>query len=271
MTHLHFLRAVTICLALLSGAAVFGQGPAFEAASIKVNRSGQAQSQFRGTLSGISVTNNTLFDIIRNVWNVNRLQIIGGPAWVGEDRFDIEAKVSGKASRDELVAMMKTMLAERFNLAVHQEMRPIPVYALVLARPDQGFGPTLRQSLAKCDRTTPPAPGTPPPQPPPPLDGVDLPACGTNTGRGLLRAAGIELEAFTRNMAGAAGRIIVDKTGLTGTFDMVLRFNPDANDTSSDLPTLFAAVQEQLGLKLEPRTAPVEVLVIDRAERPTEN
>lgn len=107
--------------------------------------------------------------------------------------------------------------------------------------------------------------------PPPPLDGVELPACGTNTGRGLLRAAGIELEALTRNMAGAAGRIIVNQTGLTGTFDMVLRFNPDPNDTSSDLPSLFAAVQEQLGLKLDPRTAPADVLVIDRAERPAEN
>ena len=222
-------------------------------------------------MSGISVTNQTVIDIIRNVWNVNRLQIVGGPSWVGEDRFDIEAKASGKASREELVAMMKTMLAERFNLTVHQEMRPIPVYALVLARPDGRFGPTFRQSLAKCDRTNIPAPGTPPPAPPPPLDGVELPSCGTNTGRGMLRAAGIELEAFTRNMAGAAGRIIVDQTGLTGTFDMVLRFNPDPNDTSSDLPSLFAAVQEQLGLKLDAQTAPAEVLVIDRVERPSEN
>lgn len=139
--------------------------------------------------------------------------------------------------------MMKTMLADRFKLTVHQEMRPIPIYALVLARSDGRFGPPLRQSLATCDRSGPPAPGTPPPQPPPPLGGVDLPACGTNTG-GVLRAAGIELEAFTRNMAGAAGRIMVDKTGLTGTFDMVLRFNPDASDTSSDLPSRFAAVQE---------------------------
>ena len=264
------VRAVC-CLALLSGAAAYGQGPTFEAVSIKTNRSGESRSSFRGSLSGISVTNQTVIDIIRNVWNVNRLQIVGGPSWVGEDRFDIEAKASGKANRDELVAMMKTMLAERFSLGLHQEMRPIPIYALVLARPDRRFGPTLRPSLAKCDRTNPPAPDTPPPPPPPPLDGVDLPACGTNTGRGLLRAAGIELEAFTRNMAGAAGRIIVDKTGLTGTFDMVLRFNPDANDTSSDLPSLFAAVQEQLGLKLDAQTAPAEVLVIDRVERPTEN
>ena len=271
MTRIQTLRTTTVCLALLAGAAVHGQGPTFEAVSVKVNRSGESRSSFRGTLSGISVTNQTVIDIIRNVWNVNRLQIVGGPSWAGEDRFDIEAKASGKAGRDELVAMMKAMLAERFKLAVHQEMRPIPVYALVLVRPDGRFGPTLRQSLAKCDRSAPPAPGTPPPPPPPPLDGVDLPSCGTNTGRGLLRAAGIELEAFTRNMAGAAGRIIVDKTGLTGTFDMVLRFNPDANDTSSDLPSLFAAVQEQLGLKLDPQTAPAEVLVIDRVEKPTEN
>jgi uncharacterized protein (TIGR03435 family) len=262
--------AAVCCLALLSSAA-YGQGPIFEAVSIKVNRSGEARSSFRGTLSGISVTNQTLTDIVRNVWNVNSLQIVGGPSWIREDRFDIEARVSGKAGRDELVAMMKTMLADRFTLAVHHEMRPIPVYALVLARSDGRFGPTLRRSLASCDTRNPRAPGTPPPQPPPPLDGVDLPACGTNTGRSLLRAAGIELEAFTRNMASAAGRIIVDKTGLTGTFDMVLRFNPDANDTSADLPSLFAAVQEQLGLKLDAQTAPADVVVIDRVEKPTEN
>jgi uncharacterized protein (TIGR03435 family) len=271
MTRIQCLFAAVLCLALLSGAPASGQGPTFEAVSIKVNRSGEARSSFRGTLSGISVTNQTLLDIIRNVWNVNRLQIVGGPSWIGDDRFDVEAKTSGKAGRDELVVMMKTMLAERFKLAVHPETRPIPVYALILARSDGRFGPTLRQSLAKCDTRNPPAPGAPLPQPPPPLGGVDLPACGTNTNRGVLRAAGIELEAFTRNMAGAAGRIIVDKTGLTGTFDMVLRFNPDANDSSSDLPSLFAAVQEQLGLKLEPQTAPAEVLVIDKAEKPTEN
>ena len=187
--------ATVCCLALLCAAPLAGQGPTFEAVSIRVNRSGEARSSFRGTLSGISVTNQTVLDIIRNVWNVNRLQIVGGPSWAGEDRFDIEARASGKAGRDELVAMMKTMLADRFTLAVHQEMRPIPVYALVLSRPDGRLGPTLRQSMAKCDRTSPPAPGTPSPAPPPPLDGVELPACGTNTGGGVLRAAGIELEA----------------------------------------------------------------------------
>lgn len=140
------------CLALLSSAAVYGQGPTFEAVSIKVNRSAESRSSFRGSLSGISVTNQTAIDIIRNVWNVNRLQIVGGPSWAGEDRFDIEAKASGKASRDELVAMMKTMLAERFNLAVHQEMRPIPVY------PSSSHGPT-GDSGQRCGSRWPSATG----------------------------------------------------------------------------------------------------------------
>src|SRR5262245_1827827 len=187
MTRIHALYIATItCAMLVLGVTAQGQGPAFEAVSVKVNRSGDTRSSFRGNLSGISVTNQTVIDITRNVWNGNRLQIVGGPSWAGEDRFDIEAKASGKASRDELVAMMKTMLADRFKLAVHQEMRPIPVYFLVLARPDGRFGPTFRQSLAKCDRTNLPPPGTPPPPPPPPLDGVELPSCGTNTGQGLL-------------------------------------------------------------------------------------
>ena len=83
MTRIQILRTATVCLALLSGAAVYGQGPTFEAVSVKVNRSGESRSSFRGTLSGISVTNQTVIDIIRNVWNVNRLQIAGGPSWAG--------------------------------------------------------------------------------------------------------------------------------------------------------------------------------------------
>jgi uncharacterized protein (TIGR03435 family) len=146
------------------------------------------------------------------------------------------------------------------------------VYALVLARADGQLGPNLRpSSLNDCNPPTPPAPGTPPPPAPPQLAGVDIPPCGTSTNAGILRAGGVRLDSFTRNMANAAGRIIIDKTGLTGAFDMVLRFNPDPNNPSSDLPTLFAAVQEQLGLKFDAQTAPTEVLVVDSAEQPTEN
>lgn len=271
MNRIHSALVLLVAVCVPGGARpVAAQGPSFDAVSVKVNRSGERNGRFTGNVGGITVTNNTLTDIVRNVWNVNRLQIVGGPSWINDDRFDIVAKPPANSTREEITAMLKTMLAERFNLVVHMEMRPMPVYALVLARPDGKLGPTIRPSLAKCEPVL-PGPGVTRPPPPPPLDGVTLPACGTNTGPGILRAAGIELSAFTRNMAGGAGRLIIDKTGLTGTFDMVLKFNPDPNDTTSDQPSLFTAMQEQLGLKLDAQTAPAEVLVIDRVEKPTEN
>ncbi len=264
------MKTLTLVAAL--GTVAFAQGPAFDAVSVKINTSGEQNSQFGGRPGGIQVRNNTLRSIIRNIWNLNALQIVGGPPWMDETRFDIVATAPGNPTRDQMIAMAKAMMADRFKLAVHAETRPIPVYALVLARADGQLGPNLRpSSLTNCNPPTPPAPGTPPPPAPPQLDGVDIPACGTSTNSGILRAGGVPLDSFTRNMANAAGRIIIDKTGLTGAFDMVLRFNPDPNNPSSDLPTLFAAVQEQLGLKFDAQTAPTEVLVVDSAERPTEN
>lgn len=265
------MKKLVLATVLMASATAGAQAPAFDAVSIKVNRSGDQGSRFGGRPGGIIVTNNTLRSIIRNVWNLNALQIVEGPAWIDSDRFDIVATAPGNPTRDQVVAMAKAMLAERFKLVVHNESRPLPVYALVMARPDGRLGPNLRRSTANCDlSTTPGAPPTPPP-PPEPLAGQTISACGTNTAPGILRAGGIQLEAFTRNMAGAAGRIIVDKTGLTGRFDMVMTFNQDAANTAPDLPTLFAAVQEQLGLKFEAQTAPVDVLVIDSAEKPSEN
>lgn len=259
-------------LVAVLGTVAAAQAPTFEAVSVKINTSGEQNSNFGGRPGGIQVRNNTLRSLIRNIWNLNALQIVGGPSWMDQTRFDILATAAGSPTRDQMIAMAKAMMADRFKLAVHTETRPIPVYALVLARPDGRLGPNLRpSSLTGCDSPTPRAPGTPPPPPPPQLDGVDIPACGTSTNSGILRAGGIRLDAFTRNMANAAGRIIVDRTGLTGTFDMVLRFNPDPNNPASDLPTLFAAVQEQLGLRFDAQTAPTEVLVVDNAELPTEN
>lgn len=264
------LRLVMVMLA--ATAAGGAQAPAFDAVSIKVNASGEQNSSFGGRPGGIQVRNNTLRSIIRNIWNLNALQIVGGPSWIDETRFDIVATAPGNPTRDQMIAMAKTMMAERFKLVVHTETRPIPIYALMLTRADGKLGPNLRpSSLTDCNPPTPPAPGTPRPPAPPQLAGVDIPACGTNTNSGILRAGGVRLDSFTRNMANAAGRIIIDKTGLTGAFDMVLRFNPDPNNPSSDLPTLFAAVQEQLGLKFDAQTAPAEVLVVDSAEKPTEN
>jgi uncharacterized protein (TIGR03435 family) len=263
-----------LVFSVLAGSAGLAQAPTFDAVSIKVNKSGDQGARFGGRPGGIEVRNNTLRNIVRNVWNLNNLQIVGGPDWINEDRFDILATAAGNPTPPQMMEMAKTMLADRFKLKVHTETRQLPIYALVLARPDGKLGPRMRPSTLDCER--PPAgragePPPAPPTPPAPLDGIEIPACGTRSAPGLVTSGGVLLEALTRNMAGMAGRIIVDKTGLTGRFDFSLSFNMDPANTSPDLPSVFAAMQEQLGLKLEAQTGPVEVFVIDSAERPSEN
>lgn len=278
MTRIHALYIAAIsCAALVPPIAAQGQGPAFEAVSIKVNRSGDSRSSFRGNLSGISVTNQTMTDIIRNVWGVNRLQIVGGPSWIGEDRFDIEAKASGKASRDELVAMMKTMLADRFKLTVHRETREMDIYALVMARADGKPGPAMKPSTQDCEAMMDAARrGTLPP-PPGPNDPV---TCGTRGTTGRIQVGGMPLVSFANMLSGRVQRTVVDRTGLVGAWDFEITFAPDSAPIAAPpgvelpagdptAPSLFTAIQEQLGLKLQSTKGPVEVLVVDSIEHPT--
>jgi uncharacterized protein (TIGR03435 family) len=177
---------------------------AFDAVSIKVNTSGERSAQSGGRPGGIQVRNDTLRNIIRNIWDLNALQLVGGPAWIDDARFDIIATAPGRPTRDQMIAMAKAMMTDRFKLVVHTETRPLPVYALVLARADGQLGPHLRpSSLTTCNPQTPLAPGTPRPAPPH-LAGVDIPTCGTSTDSGILRAGGIQLDSFARSMSGAA-------------------------------------------------------------------
>jgi uncharacterized protein (TIGR03435 family) len=179
--------------------------------------------------------------------------------------------------------MMQRVFAERFKLAVHKETREIPVYELTLARSDRTLGSKLKPAATDCDAVMngmlkSAREGGPPPTPPQLPDG--RPACGMRFGPGTrLVAGGTSMAAFARSMSNPAGRIIVDKTGLIGGFDFELEFSPDpaaaggqpAAVSDTNLPSLFTALEEQLGLKLVPERRPVEVLVIDRVERPTEN
>src|SRR5688572_1977931 len=100
-----------------------GQTPAFEAVSIKVNKSGEQGARFGGRPGGLEVRNNTLRNIVRNVWNLNNLQIVGGPRWINEDRFDILATAAGNPGFPAMMEMAKAMLADRFTLKVHTETR----------------------------------------------------------------------------------------------------------------------------------------------------
>ena len=257
-------RAAVILLAAIASG-LHAQSPTFDVASIKTNTSVESR-EFGYRPGRLRVRNYTLRAIIRAVWSLPEQQVIGGPVWIDQDRFDIEAVHSGTATPDQFAAMAKTLLADRFKLMVHTESRPVRIYALSVARADGQLGPRLRRSAAKCEADI-----RGPSVVLEPLDGVDLPLCGITTGDATVRAGGIPLALLTRTLASAAGRIIVDNTGLIGRFDLVLAFSRSPSDALSDDPSLFAAVQEQLGLELEPQTVPLEVLIVDSAEKPTEN
>jgi uncharacterized protein (TIGR03435 family) len=247
----------------------------FEVASIKQNRSGDSRASFGGQPGGrLVVVNNTLRNIVRNTWNLQNYQIVGGPDWFDTDRWDITAKAPDGTVTEprQMLPLMRTLLADRFKLVVHNETRQLPVYALILARPDGKLGPQLRKSDLDCAAI---AAAVARGEPAPPRS-QDRPFCGTRTGPGSVMTSGVALPDFARNLSNATGRFVVDKTGLTGVFDLELKFTPDplgptTADPATDVPSLFAAIQEQLGLKLEAQRSPVEVLVIDSARRPTEN
>jgi uncharacterized protein (TIGR03435 family) len=204
-------------------------------------------------------------------------QIIGGPSWQNADHFDITAKASdGKTAPDDITSMVKTLLADRFRLVVRSERRDLPIYALMLARADGKLGPQLRQSSTDCDGPRPTAPPS------------GRPYCGIRNFFGNISAGAVTMERFVTMLTRPSGRPVFDQTGLAGRFDLDLLYQPDANEfpgfnpalippngpiplLPSDSPAIFTAIQDQLGLKLASTTGPVDVLVIDHVEHPTED
>ena len=223
------------------------------------------------------VRNNTLRNIVRNTYGLQNFQIVGGPDWFDSDRFDIVAKAADDAPPERMLLMVRTLLADRFKLAVHTETREIPIYALVMARSDGRPGPQLRAAAVDCAAllAAARAGGPPPPRAP----AGERPICGMQTAPGRMMAGGYALPDVARNLSNFAGRMVVDKTGLTGLFDLDVTWTPDqmppgplppgAPAIDPNGPSIFTALQEQLGLKLDSQRGPVDVLVIDHAEQPT--
>jgi uncharacterized protein (TIGR03435 family) len=262
------LSALALCASELSAQVA---GLSFDVASVKPNNSGDRGSRLGMSPNGrMTATNVSLKQLILNAYNLRDFQLTGGPAWLDVDRFDISA-TAGHAIQpgaggapQELFDMVKNLLADRFKLLAHTETRDAPIYRLVLARPDGKLGPKMRASDVDCAALAsrgampaPPAPG-------------QMGPCGTRFSDGHLAVRAGTLAQITRTFAGLPGvaRIVVDSTGLTGSFDIDLDW---AQDPSADAagPSIFTAVQEQVGLKLESSRGPVDVLVIDHAEPPT--
>ncbi len=273
-------RARVILLAGLIPSLAFAQEQprlTFEASTVKPNNSGENRVSGGFRLGGrYTVTNYTLRSLIAAAYvrpQVNPdFLIAGGPEWIDSDRFDVDAKAAdefpiaedGPAAPRRL--MLQALLEDRFKLQVHHETRQGPVYALLFARNDRAPGPKLRRSSIDCAA---PAAGTG--------------GCTARIGRGRIAAAGTTIAQFAGLLPRFVDRVVIDSTGLMGRYDLELKWTlapgewmappPPGGDEAlpADGPSLFTALQEQLGLKLQSQTRPIDTLVIDRVEKPDAN
>ena len=254
----------------------------FEAASIKPNKSGDGNAFVRrqpgGRFDAVNVATRFL---ITFAYQLQPFQLAGDPDWVKNDRLDINAKMEGDppptppgAGPDPMMLAVRALLADRFTLVMHTETRDLDIYALVMARPGGKPGPALKPAAGDCAAELKSGRrGGPPPGPNDPV------TCGSRQSFGHIRFGGMPLSVFANGISGQLGRMVIDRTGLAGNWDFELTFAPERPlgalppgveppPVDPNAPTIFTAVQEQLGLKLDATKGPVDVWVIDRIEQP---
>ena len=271
-------------LAILTAWWMFGQSsPApltFEVASIKPS----TETGFRTGIQmqpggGLRVKGATLKMLITLAYDIRDFQLVGGPGWINSDRWDILAKAGEsdpqtsdprqvtdaqmKTVREQMQQRLEALLAERCQLKIHRETKEESVYALLAGK----NGPKIQPAETKA--------GSGPPR--------------MMMGRGMINGQGVQMEMLATVLSNQLGRTVLDRTGLTGRFDIKLQWTPDPGQSLTPFggapspgtpappppdpngPSIFTAVQEQLGLRLEPQKGPVEMIVIDRVEKPSEN
>jgi uncharacterized protein (TIGR03435 family) len=264
--------------------------PVYDVASVKPNREATAVLRFQAAPGRYSWTANTLKGLIGIAFQrtaFDSREVIGGPDWIDKDRFDVTVQAPAGAVLNDpdgfpggVFAMIRAVLADRFGLVTHNETRERPVYALTVARADRRLGPGLKRIDSDCAEAmrqlAVPAAGPRPPGPPP---------CSFGGGPGRIQGNIVSLAMVAAILGRTVGRPVIDRTGVEGYFNVTLDYAPEAGITGplppgvappdptprNDAPSIFSALQEQLGLKLESTRAPVDVLVIDRASQPTEN
>jgi uncharacterized protein (TIGR03435 family) len=243
---------VPVLLWILAGGAQ-DAAPAFEVASVRLNTSGEQARSFRMEPPGtLRATNVTVRHLMWNAYGVQDFQIVGGPGWIGSERYDVVARAGGKPSQEQLRAMLRAFLEERFKLRATPTTREMPIYALLVS-PESAS--KLRPAESACAATT----------------GGPAPGCGAIVGNGTLRARGLSMTRLAGELTGWIGRRVADRTGLSGNFQIELEWAPglSADAPAADTrPSIFTAVREQLGLRLEPAVGPVDVVVVESIERP---
>jgi uncharacterized protein (TIGR03435 family) len=265
----------------------FAQQPrlAFEVTSIKPNTMVSEMVKLGPPVGGrFTATNVSLKMLVMRAWKVKNFEISGGPGWIDSARYDVAATAAeSNIAEDQFKAMLQALIRDRFKFAAHRESKEMPIYALLAVR----NGSKLPGATGNCVVFRPNSPPPPPPapgQPPPFLCG------GFMMDGSRLEGRQISMTQFTGALSNMLGRSVVDKTGYNGPFDVHLEFMregiaplggggfgaprgpaADAGGADSFRPSVFTAVQQQLGLRLESQKGPVEILVIDHAERPDAN
>lgn len=280
--------ALTAALLLGTPVLTFAQTPlAFEVASVKPATppaDGRLMVRMGGDAGRVTYTNVSLMNVITNAYKVKEHQV-SGPAWLNSERFDISAKLPAGANRDQVPEMLQTLLAERFKLTLHKEPKVLPAYALVAAK---GGLKVHEAEVTEATSTAPAEPGRP---------GGPLP-------RGAMRMmmgpkgrhlyGKITMQQLADSLSNWLDRPVLNMTETKGVYDVDLEWSgddgprgmmgmrgpggpesgprPEIHDESADAPSIFTALQEKLGLKLDSTKAPVDILIIDHAEKvPTEN
>ncbi len=240
---------------------------AYDVVSIKPNTAGSGGMRIMITPDGFQAENVTLHTLVGNAYQFNPDMVFGLPKWADSDHFDVKAKVAEedlpamkKMEPKERMALIRTFLVERFKIEAHRETKEMPTYDLTIAKGG------LKMKEAKPDDTY--ANGIKGP------DGKSRGGGMMMMGRGRMTGQGIAMKGLSNNLTNVTHRPVIDKTGLTAIYDFELKWTPDdapAGSTEENTGSIFTAVQEQLGLRLDASKGMVETLIVDHVEKPSED
>jgi len=259
--------------------------PSFEVATIKPSDPGQRGQQIMNQPGGrLVIRGMPVLGMVTFAYNVRSFQVTGGPGWTSTDRWDIEARAEegsigppvfppDPAKPNPMALRLQSLLEDRFQLKLHRETKELPIYELSIAK----GGPKIKLNDDQSP-FQPPERGAPPP---PPLQPGKMPRFSMRVGNGTIEAVAMDIGGVIQTLANLLGRTVVDKTGLKGLFDVKMTWSPDpalqappgadAPPVNPSGPSIFTAIQEQLGLKLDSAKGPVDVIVIDGVQKPAEN
>ncbi len=267
-----FQCSLALCLVLgttltVAPAQTTAQRPEFEVASVRANKSGSGSFSVSMPAGRYETSNVPLREIIRSAFQLKDYQI-AGPDWIKSEHYDIQAKMPEGSSKDQVYPMIQALLADRFKMQFHRETREMPIYALLVSK----AGAHLTPADDSNDRITPAAPTRLSGGGSPSATGAVIAPAGAVPGsvppemRPTMQNVG-SLSGFADSLSRILDRPVIDMTGLGGRYNIRLSYKKETDPADDPRPSIFAAVMEQLGLRLESRKGPVEIIVIDSIAR----